>query len=568
MLLPQFLPGPSGRLFTNLYLPQGDQVPTRWVLHIPAFAEEMNKSRHMVQQQGKSLALQGIAVLVPDLYGTGDSEGDFSDADWVCWKRDIKYLISWAKERGAEEIVLWGLRLGCLLAADVADSTPESINQLLLWQPVVSGQQAMTQFLRLRMAAGLLGGEGESVADLREQLNSGMTLEIAGYDISPDLFAQISRLTLNDLKLDSSIKIDWYEVVQSDGKSLNMQAKKIIQSWSEGGLEVNAETVLGEPFWTTQELSTAPDLIASTTVGFSVKESNTEISVIEGSAWLYEQPLVLSCCDERLLGILHKPASSRKRAVLVIVGGPQYRVGSHRQFVLLARDLAANGTPVFRFDYRGMGDSDGTYGGFDVIQDDIRSAIDALTQNVPEVEEIVLWGLCDAASAASFYAASDQRVTGLVLLNPWVRSEAGEAKAYLKHYYLQRFLSKAFWKKVFKGEFRITSSLKSLNTTLKDAVVPIQSSESNLVLTARQNLFTRMEVGLKEFKGQSLLILSENDLTAAEFRDAAKGSKIFKNLLTQPRLKWIEIADADHTFSRRMWRNQVADLTAKWLNEW
>jgi len=62
--------------------------------------------------------------------------------------------------------------------------------------------------------------------------------------------------------------------------------------------------------------------------------------------------------------------------VLIIVGGPQYRVGSHRQFVLLARHLAAQGIPVMRFDVRGMGDSKGKPRNFGQLDDDLRAATD------------------------------------------------------------------------------------------------------------------------------------------------------------------------------------------------
>ena len=78
-----------------------------------------------------------------------------------------------------------------------------------------------------------------------------------------------------------------------------------------------------------------------------------------------------------------------------MVGGPQYRVGSHRQFVLLARDLAADGFPVFRFDYRGMGDSEGEFRGFEHVEDDIAAAVEAFRSASPGLREIVLWGLCD-----------------------------------------------------------------------------------------------------------------------------------------------------------------------------
>ena len=93
--------------------------------------------------------------------------------------------------------------------------------------------------------------------------------------------------------------------------------------------------------------------------------------------------------EEDLLGIIHLPEAVSRRGVVILVGGPQYRVGSHRQFLLLARALAQHGVPVLRFDFRGMGDSDGEFHGFEKLDKDIAAAIDAFAAAVPQVDELV-----------------------------------------------------------------------------------------------------------------------------------------------------------------------------------
>src|SRR3546814_10054701 len=108
------------------------------------------------------------------------------------------------------------------------------------------------------------------------------------------------------------------------------------------------------------------------------------------------------CAEAELVGILHRPAAAARRGVLIVGGGPKYRAGSHRQFLLIARRLAEQGYPVLRFDHRGIGDSDGPYLGFEALDADIAAAIDAFVAHCPQVEEVVLWGLCDAASAILF----------------------------------------------------------------------------------------------------------------------------------------------------------------------
>lgn len=286
-----------------------------------------------------------------------------------------------------------------------------------------------------------------------------------------------------------------------------------------------------------------------------------------------EESLLIDCAGDRMVGILHRPEVPGSRGVVIVVGGPQYRIGSHRQFLLLARDLAANGIPVLRFDCRGMGDSDGAERSFENIQDDMRRAVDELIAHVPNLDDVVLWGLCDAASAAMMNAYTDERVSGIVLLNPWVRSDTSLAKTYLRHYYLSRLLQREFWSGLARGRVNPLRALGGLFETLQCAVADAspgaddeQCGDSNS--SAGQSYITRMRDGLSRFHGRVLLILSGEDLTAAEFRDLVKGSKPWRRLLADPRVSQVEIPDATHTFSRRKWRDEVAVCTAEWISSW
>src|SRR5688572_251420 len=203
------------------------------------------------------------------------------------------------------------------------------------------------------------------------------------------------------------------------------------------------------------------------------------------------------------------PDTPASRGVLIVVGGPQYRAGSHRQFTLLARDLAASGIASLRFDYRGMGDSSGAARTFETVNEDIGCAIDRLTEGAPAVNEVVIWGLCDAASAALFYAHRDPRVRGVVLVNPWVRTQQGIAQAHLWHYYGARLIDTGFWKKLFRAEIDFQKSVTALAKFAADTARPKREAGS---------LPDRMEDALRRFRGRVLLILSGKDLTADEFR--------------------------------------------------
>ncbi|MGB5199893.1 MAG: alpha/beta hydrolase, partial [Sedimenticolaceae bacterium] len=162
-----FLDGQAGRIFCT-----GVRHPSDWqegrrsaALICPPFAEEMNKARHVSAALCRALAQSGCDVLVPDLFGTGDSEGDFGDATLEVWRADIDAAI--AHLDSPTSLHLIGLRAGALLAADAA--LRHQTKSLVLLHPQVDGRQQLTQFLRLRVAAGLMGdGEKESVSELRQ----------------------------------------------------------------------------------------------------------------------------------------------------------------------------------------------------------------------------------------------------------------------------------------------------------------------------------------------------------------------------------------------------------------
>lgn len=287
-----------------------------------------------------------------------------------------------------------------------------------------------------------------------------------------------------------------------------------------------------------------------------------------------ETPISFRCGEADLVGMVHRPDDARhsapRRGVLIVVGGPQYRIGSHRQFLLLARALAENGIAAMRFDYRGLGDSGGAFAGFENIDDDIRAAVDAFEQAVPGLEEIVLWGLCDAASAILFYAPADARITASILLNPWVRSETGYAKTQLKHYYLQRLTSREMWSKIFRGRFQLIESLGSFFGTVRIATADSKSDDSNTGNDPGSDpggnpLADRMADSLAQYARPVLLIMSGNDLTAREFDDAVKASARWRKLVADGRMTRHDLPAADHTFSRRAWRDEVAAITVDWV---
>lgn len=258
----------------------------------------------------------------------------------------------------------------------------------------------------------------------------------------------------------------------------------------------------------------------------------------------------IACNGAPLPAIMHQ--ANGVRGVLILVGGPQYRVGSHRQFVLLARALAKNGVPVLRFDMRGMGDQIDPILDFESHQPDVLSAIDAFFKMAPQLQNVVLWGLCDGASLAAMVATQDARVDGVILINPWVRTEQSLAKARLKFYYLERLKNPEFWRKLFSGKLVLGAAWDSL-------VQSVRGVQGKSVSTMDLSLPERMLQELEKFRGRICVILSLRDLTAQEFIATVAGSKRWRETLSRG-LRF-EHPDANHTFARESWRDQVAQWT-------
>lgn len=276
-----------------------------------------------------------------------------------------------------------------------------------------------------------------------------------------------------------------------------------------------------------------------------------------------ESPLRFDCAGDMLIGIVAAPTTpARAVGVVIVVGGPQYRAGSHRQFVLLARHLAAAGHVTLRFDVRGMGDSGGEARDFDQLSDDIGAAVGALLDQRPQLRRVVLLGLCDGASAALLYLheTPDPRVAGLCLVNPWVRSDASLARTHVRHYYLQRLSQAGFWTKLLSG--RVASR------AVGEAIASVRlawrgggGGAAQVALSYQE----RMAAAWRAFRGPLLLVLSAKDYTAREFADQLDAGGCWDGAWTRPRLRRLDVEGADHTFSTASHRVSLEEATASWL---
>jgi len=209
-----------------------------------------------------------------------------------------------------------------------------------------------------------------------------------------------------------------------------------------------------------------------------------------------------------------------------------------------------------------MGDSTGEPQSFETVDADIAAALAAFKTHCPQVKRVVLWGLCDAATAAVLYwqRTQDPFVAGLCLVNPWLRTEASLARARVRHYYVERFFDPAFWRKLLSGGVGLRTSIGEYLGQRRIARRAIQTGSADFI--------TQTIEGLRSFPGALLVVLSGRDLVAREFMDTIAAAQTHAKspaLFTAPHHKRQDIPDADHTFSQSASREAMEAAVLAWL---
>jgi hypothetical protein len=169
------------------------------------------------------------------------------------------------------------------------------------------------------------------------------------------------------------------------------------------------------------------------------------------------------------------------------------------------------------------------------------------------------------------FGVNDSRVRGAVLLNPWVRSDATLASARIATYYGNRLLSPVFWKKLLSGGVNVKAALGGfLEDWRKKFSIAKESVESNRKrmssVAVNSDFRDLMRAGLQASELPVLLILSGEDLTAAEFVGLTESDSRWQDALGRENVTIRRLEGADHTFSSAAWRGEVEQWTLDWLN--
>lgn len=276
-LLPEIKQLPSGRLFLLFSNPESDNEKGPLVLVLPPFAEEMNKARKMIVTTQNALSKAHLPSLLLDLYGTGDSEGDFAAASWQRWQENVHDALNILSDGFVDRpIHVIAIRTGALLVNNLLSGTGSAwrdrIDKIHYWQPVFQGKSFLKQLLRIRLAKAMYQGDDkkENMPSMLEELRTKGCIEVAGYHISSALFDAIESSNPQLPVMKKEFSACFYEINQSEDISIGL--KNAIPSVMGENNVYSSVSVLGERFWSTQEITINPELLAHTLANITVTE--------------------------------------------------------------------------------------------------------------------------------------------------------------------------------------------------------------------------------------------------------------------------------------------------------
>jgi exosortase A-associated hydrolase 1 len=193
----------------------------------------------------------------------------------------------------------------------------------------------------------------------------------------------------------------------------------------------------------------------------------------------------------------------------------------------LAASIATKGYPVFRFDRRGVGDSDGENRGFRFTGPDIFTALETFRGECPQLTRIVAFGNCDAATALALHASP---VDARVLANPWVIPSSGEMPpaAAVKDRYTRRLRDPEAWKALLTGKIDMRKLAKGLGRLA--AAKPAQPD----------SLADKTVRALEASAIPTTILLATRDATAIAFAD------VWRN---DPSITVERVDSASHSFA-------------------
>ena len=263
-----------------------------------------------------------------------------------------------------------------------------------------------------------------------------------------------------------------------------------------------------------------------------------------------------------LVGVVSQPPPEvpvRKPAVVILNTGIVHRVGHHRMYVTMARELAALGYVSFRFDFSGVGDSASRGGDLNPLQacqKDVSEALDWLV-DTNDLDEVVLIGLCSGADVALSYGYTDKRVAGLVLLDPTIPPTT----RFYAHYIGRRLTEIRSWWSFVRGRGRIWHAMIE-HVRLMFGAFPERPRILN-----DPRIRSDLEQMYRKSLDRDLKMLCVLTGGAWGGRQSYREQLFdaFPNVPLEGRISLEHFSDADHTFTSESARTRLLALVLDWI---
>ena len=246
-----------------------------------------------------------------------------------------------------------------------------------------------------------------------------------------------------------------------------------------------------------------------------------------------------ACQGDRLAGSLDE--GDAETGLLIVSGGNEIRSGAYAGQAAMAQHFADKGHPVFRYDRRGVGDSEGENGGFESSADDIAAAVATFRAEVPHLQKLVAFGNCDAATALALFHAG-LAVDALVLANPWVIEPSSTepyaptppSTAAIRARYLARLKNPRSLLDLFTGKINLMKFARGLAKAVQKDVP--------------SGLAYRVAIAISKTELPIHIITADHDKTALVFTSVWQ-TDVFFNARTKTDVQFVRIDTASHSFA-------------------
>jgi pimeloyl-ACP methyl ester carboxylesterase len=595
---PFYLQSQGQPLFAWLHHCEARSSVGHGVILCPPVGYEQIHSHRSLRHLADALAQAGFGVLRFDYHGTGDSAGIDEDADrhstWLANIRDAKAWLE--QEMGYARISLFGLRLGASLAMQVVCEEP--VENLVLWSPVVNGHRYVREMKALSLTAET---EPQPLPEAPDDI------EAAGFVMTKQTADALSGINLLQCRplCQNALLIARNDLAEDRSLLEHLSAQGVR---AEQAMQAGYAEMMAEPHYTKvpkQAIAHLVNWLVGTKspvnhTGYDetrLKETSHEILIthqqysdVPVSIPQRIRERVVWIGDARnLFGIFSEPEGPSRDdtpLILLVNAGSVHHVGLNRLYVLVARQLAAQGFRTLRMDLGGLGDS---FAANPMRANDPFAAsafgdIEATLEQLQEhlgVKRVVLMGLCSGAYMAFHGAAqlANPILVESVLINPltfyWregmTLEAAPEAGLKIFHYYMRAALKPSKWLKFLSGTAKtgLCGAIRILANRWrlrKDPTNqrPACGGDGKLGHPVMEDLpadFERIVTAGRRVT--CFFAKSDPGYSIMMFHARRKVNELCRT----GKLKLFFIEDADHTFSRRVPRRTVVQKIADHLRQ-